>query len=107
MMENYLPGMPGDHPNWKNAVSMNSMSSGIDFSIFDYADELKVPKYMVYGTEAVSKGGAIRLYDQLTSLKERLVIEGAGHFDLYWKPEYVDPAVNGITDFLRKQISIR
>jgi fermentation-respiration switch protein FrsA (DUF1100 family) len=105
MREYYLPGKPGDVPNWKNEVSLVSLGAVLSFSVFNYTHMLEpVPVYMVYGDVAVSAGGAIRFYDALKGPKERLVIEGAGHFDLYWMPEYVDPAVEGIANFLQKHI---
>ncbi len=106
MMEYYIPGAPGNVPTWKNGASIMSFTPVMDFSIYDYVDDLEVPLYMVYGTEAVSKDGAIRLYDRLTGSKERLVLENAGHFDIYYKPEFVDPAVDGIAEFLNKQIGV-
>lgn len=106
MMTYYLPGKPGGMPAWKNIVSMNAISAGLDYSIFDRADNLKVPTYMVYGTEAESIDGSIRLYDQIKSSKEKLVLEGASHFETYYKPEYVNPAVEGISNFLKRQISL-
>jgi alpha/beta superfamily hydrolase len=105
MMEYYIPGAPGNVPTWRNAASLMSFAPVIDFSIYDYADDLEVPIYMVYGSEAVSKDGPERLYDQLTGTKDRLIIEGAGHFDLYWMPEYVNPAVGGLTEFFNQYIN--
>jgi fermentation-respiration switch protein FrsA (DUF1100 family) len=106
MGEYYLPGKPGDVPNWKNSVSMLSLASMVGrvdyFEVVDRFDS--TPVYMVYGTEAFSKPGAVRFYDMLNGPKDRLVFEGAGHFDIYWMPEYVDPAVEGITEFLNKYV---
>ncbi len=33
-----------------------------------------------------------------------MVIEGAGHYDLYDKPEYVDPAVGHLADFYTRRL---
>lgn len=103
MMTYYLPSKPGDVPTWSNDLTLFSLVPVIDFSIFEYSDRFEsMPFYIVYGSEAVSKDGAEMLYDQLTGPKERLIVEGAGHFELYWMPEYVDPAVEGIDNFLKK-----
>jgi fermentation-respiration switch protein FrsA (DUF1100 family) len=105
MREYYLPGMPGDVPNWKNEVSLVSVSAVLSFSVFNYAHMFEsIPVYVVYGDKAVSADGAIKFYDMLNGPKERLVVEGAGHFDLYWMPQYVDPAVEGISAFLGKYV---
>jgi fermentation-respiration switch protein FrsA (DUF1100 family) len=102
MAEYYLPDMPGDVPNWKNSVSLLSLVPTLEWpERFDIADRFDAtPVYVVYGAEATTKDGAIHFYDQLNGPKERLVLEGAGHFDIYWMPEYVDPAVDGISEFL-------
>jgi uncharacterized protein len=106
MREYYLPGQPGAVPNWKNELSMLSMEPMLSFSIYNYTHMFDaVPVYMVYGDKAVSAEGAIKFYDALNGPKEKLVIEEAGHFDLYWKPEYVDPAVEGIAKFLKNMSS--
>ena len=105
MMTYYLPGKPGNVPTWSNDVSMFSFVPVLGFSIFEYDEEVdRVPTYVVYGDEAVSKDGAIRFYDMVDGQKDRLVLEGAGHFDVYWKPEFVNPAVEGINAFFRKSM---
>jgi len=38
-------------------------------------------------------------HQQINGPKKRVIAEGANHFDLYWKPEYVDPAVADILSF--------
>jgi hypothetical protein len=83
-----------DHLQNTQVILKNQRHSYL--SIFNYIRLLEpVPVYMVYGDKAASKTGAIRLYDALNGPKERLVIEGAGNFYLYWMPEYVNPAVEG------------
>jgi fermentation-respiration switch protein FrsA (DUF1100 family) len=75
----------------------------VDF--FKVADKLSsTPVYMVYGTDAFSKSGAVKFYDMVNAKKDRLVIEEAKHFDIYWQPEYVEAAVEGIYEFLKKYI---
>lgn len=106
MMTYYLPGKPGGTPTWKNIVSLNAISAGLDYSVFDRADNLKVPTYMVYGTEAESIEGSVRLYEQIKSPKEKLVLQGATHFETYYKPKYIEPAIEGITAFLNHQVTL-
>ena len=106
MREYYLPGKPGDVPNWKNALSLMSMNSVLSFSVYNFTHLFDaVPVYMVYGDKAFTADGGIKFYDAINGPKKRLVVKGAGHFDLYWKPEYVDPAVEGISNFLKSYIS--
>ncbi len=103
MMEYYLPGTPGGVPNWSNDLSALSVLPVIEFSIFDYPRGFDtIPTLTVYGSEAVSKDGAMMFYDMVGGPKEELVLEGAGHFELYWMPEYVGPAVEKIDEFFKK-----
>jgi fermentation-respiration switch protein FrsA (DUF1100 family) len=105
MREYYLPGKPGDVPTWVNGLSAMSTGPMLSFSIYDFTHMFDaVPVYMVYGDKAVSAPGGVRLYEALNGPKERLVIEGSDHFELYWRPEYVGPAVEGIANFLRGQM---
>ena len=106
MTEYYLPGKPGDVPNWRNELSLLSLVPVIDFSIFDSTDRLDAtPVFVAYGTEAVSRDGAVRFYEELGGPKDRIVLEGAGHFDLYWKPELVAPVADRIAEFFRAEMA--
>ena len=105
MREYYLPGKPGDVPTWRNELSLLSMNSVLSFSVYNFTHLLEaVPVYVVYGDQAITADGAIKFYDAINGPKEKLVAEGAGHFDLYWKPEYVGPAVEGISNFMKSHI---
>lgn len=107
MDDYYLEGKPGYAPTWENHFSMISMKPVMEwYDFFAAAEEYTdTPVYMVYGTEAFSRHGASTFYDMIKSDKERLILEGAGHFDIYWMPEYVDPAVEGVTSFLYEQVN--
>ena len=106
MRDYYLAGKPGDVPNWKNELSLLSLGPTLSFSIYNFTNFFdSVPVYMVYGELAASAAGAQRFYDAIKGPKEKLVIKGARHFDLYWKPECVNPAVEGISRFLKNQVS--
>jgi fermentation-respiration switch protein FrsA (DUF1100 family) len=102
----YLPGMPGDVPNWRNSLSMISIVSAVEWmDFFEPANHFdSTPLFMVYGAKAYSKDSAVKFYDMTKGLKDRLILEGAGHFDIYWMPEYVEPAVEGITNFINENL---
>lgn len=106
MMEYYLPDRPGDVPNWRNELSLISMETILSFSIYDFEHMFDgVPTVMAYGDQAVTAEGAQRFYDAIseradTAARDLLVVEGAGHFDLYWRPEYVEPAADRVADFV-------
>ena len=100
MRDYYLPGMPGEAPNWKNELSLLSSKAVLSFSIYDYTHMFDaVPVFMAYGDKAVSVKGAVRFYEALNGPKEMIKREGAGHFDLYWRPEHVEPIADGIATF--------
>ncbi len=103
MMEYYLPGKPGDTPTWKNELSLLSVTSTLGFSAFDFIKFFDdVPTLIVYGSEAITRDGAQRFYNEVQGKKELLVVDGSGHFELYWKPEYVNQAVDKIDAFLKE-----
>ena len=102
MRDYYLSGKPGDTPNWKNKASLIGSYTLYGFSIFNYTKLLdSIPKYVAYGDQAVSKGGAIRFVNE-TNPEKVTVIEGEGHFDLYWKPEHVNKISDEITVFYKE-----
>ena len=102
-MEYYLPGKPGDCPTWQNQLSLLSVPSTLGFSAFDFTRFFDaIPTLIIYGDQAVTKDGAQRFYDEVKGPKELLVVEGSGHFELYWKPEFVNQAVEKIDSFLKK-----
>jgi fermentation-respiration switch protein FrsA (DUF1100 family) len=102
MRDYYLPGKPGDVPNWKNKVSLIGTYTLYGFSIFNYTKLLEsTPIYVAYGDQAVSKGGAIRFVNE-TNPEKVTVIEGQGHFDLYWKPEHVKKISDEILAFYKE-----
>ena len=104
MRDYYLPGKPGDVPNWKNKGCLNESYTLYGFSIFNYTKLLEsIPKYVAYGDQAVSKGGAIRFINE-TNPEKVTVIEGEGHFDLYWKLEHVEKISDEISAFYKQYI---
>jgi len=105
MMEYYNPDSPGGGycDNWNNKLNAISIEGMASFQVFDYCDLYEgIPALVIYGDQAITKEGAQKMYDLLNGPKELMVVEGAGHFDLYWKPEFVSQAVNRIDEFLSK-----
>ena len=103
MMTYYLPGKPGDVPTWSNNLSYMSLSPVIQFNIFDHTDDFNnKPIVMAYGSEAVSKQGAQRFYNAVNGKKEKIMLKGADHFDMYYKSEYVKPVADKFDEFFRK-----
>ena len=101
----YLEGMPGDVSTWKNSVNVKSVNLMNSFNIYDYAFFFDaIPVLTVVGDEAITTPGAVKFYDMINGPKEKLEIEGSDHFELYWKPEYVNPAVEKISAFYKSNM---
>ena len=104
MRDYYLAGKPGDVPTWKNQVAANSQYSLYGFSIFNYTKLFDpIPIYLAYGDEAVSKPGAVRFAEEVKPEKVT-VINGAGHFDLYWRPEHVQRIADEVAAFFQQHM---
>ena len=101
MRDYYLAGKPGDVPTWKNQVAANSQYSLYGFSIFNYTKLFDpIPIYLAYGAEAVSNPGAKRFAEEVQPEKVT-EIPGAGHFDLYWRPEHVEKISDEVATFFQ------
>lgn len=99
----YLPGKPGDVPNWKNELNIYYFEEFISYNPFEMLPALNkrgIPFFMAYAENGYSTEKLNEFYDSVeTADKELVVVEGAGHFDLYYKPEIVDPLVEKISSF--------
>ena len=106
MMTYYLPGKPGGDPacpNWKNQTNLYNYESMLSFSAFNIMHMMAgVPVFMALGSEAYTVDNSKEFFENVTGPKEMHFVEGAGHFDLYWKPEHVTPIAKAFADFLRK-----
>lgn len=86
--------------NWKNALNMSGIENILGMTVFQVIDLLEgVPYFLAIGTEAYGYKHATRFYDELNAPKDKLVLEGVNHFDMYWKPEYVNPVTKNIVAF--------
>ncbi|MEV7159059.1 alpha/beta hydrolase [Streptomyces misionensis] len=63
------------------------------------------PLLMIVGTEAVTRHMTTEAFADAQEPKELLWIDGAGHVDLYDKPEYVGPAVGKLVGFFGAQLA--
>jgi hypothetical protein len=107
MMQYYPPGAPGDVPNWKNKVNAYKAENFIfKYSPFNYTSKYKnKPFFMAYADGGYSTELLQKFYDEIfVDDKDLLVCKNATHFDLYYKPEYVDPIVERVTNIFNKHI---
>ncbi len=90
----------GITPNWKNSLNMSGIENLLGMTVFQVIDLLEeVPFFLATGTEAHGYKHAVKFYDEVNAPKEQLILDGVNHFDVYWKPEYVNPITEKITAF--------
>jgi uncharacterized protein len=63
------------------------------------------PILQIIGERAVTAWMAIEAHQRATGPKEIYWINGASHVDLYDKKEYIDPAVDKLTDFFNNHLN--
>ena len=94
------------HPN---STFLYTMSSLLDLMTWDATanmDLIEQPLLMMAGSEADTKYMTDEAFTKATNAKnkELFVIEGATHIQTYWKPEYVNQAVNKLTVFFGENL---
>lgn len=96
------------HPNAGNKFQFTrSISRIFTFDAFHLLEELlQQPLLVVAGSEADSLWMSTELFGRArVTGKEFLLVEGAGHMDLYDVPQYVDQAVAKATEFFGKHLA--
>lgn len=94
------------HPN---STFLYTMSSLLDLMTWDAAtnmDLITQPLLMIAGSKADTKYMTDETFSKATNAKSKVlfILDGATHIQSYWKPEYVDKAVNKLTDFFNKNL---
>lgn len=93
----------GQHPNSSNQLRFVSVASVIAFDAFHLVEELLTqPLHVVVGNRVGSFGSyrdGYEVFRRAFSDKSLHVVDGAGHYDLYDKPKFVDEAVETLTAF--------
>lgn len=94
------------HPNSTFRYTMSSLLELMSFDAASNMDLINQPLLMIAGSKADSLymsqsafGDAVNAKD-----KELYLIEGATHIETYWKPEYVNQAVERLTRFYGKSL---
>lgn len=92
------------HPN---STFLYTKSSLLDLMTWDAATNLDLidqPLLMIAGSKADTKYMSDEAFSKATNAKSKefFVIDGATHIQSYWKPEYVEQAVNKLNGFFGK-----
>lgn len=93
-------------PSWKNMVRFSTMDAVYGYDAFYLADSLLTqPLQIAVGTKLGAFGsnqdGHALFNTAASEVKDIMVMEGASHFDLYDKPEFVDPVVDKLSAFYK------
>jgi len=94
------------HPN---STFIYSTSSLLDLMTWDAAanmDLINQPLLMMAGSKSDTKYMTDEAFPKAVNAKnkELFIIDGATHIQTYWKPEYVEKAVNKLVDFFGKNL---
>ncbi|VVT09898.1 alpha/beta hydrolase [Rhizobium sp. EC-SD404] len=97
------------HPNSTNRLLFTSYGQLLSFDAFNLVPELLTqPLQVIVGGKRGSTG-QYEAGQRLIELspaddKDFFVVDGAGHYDMYYKPEYVTPAIDRLTPFYTKHL---
>lgn len=92
------------HPNSTNRLLFRSYGNLLGFDAFNLVPELlRQPLQVIVGGRRGSTGqyeAGQRLFGLSSATKKDFfVVEGAGHYDMYFKSEYVDQAIDRLASF--------
>ena len=98
----------GQNPHSTNRLHFESMSRILGYDGFHLADRLLAqPVLVVVGGRlgaTFSYADGKRLFELARNRQGFVVVEGAGHYDLYDKDAYVDQAVEALAGFYEAQL---
>lgn len=93
----------GFHKNSTNRRLFRGDALLLGFDAFHLVEELLTqPIQIIVGGRlgtTFSYADGLQLYEQANSKKDFFVVEGAGHYDMYDKPEYINQAVKKLEAF--------
>ncbi|MFD7072621.1 alpha/beta hydrolase [Nocardioides sp. NPDC059952] len=96
----------GGHPNAKNRYVVTSV--GLHMGYFPFAQLETIsprPLLLIAGENAETLNFSKNAYRMAQEPKELMVLPGASHFDLYDRPQYVEPAVERMAEFFTKHLA--
>lgn len=101
----------GGHPGSTNRRLARSDALLLGYDAFHLVDQLMTQplQVIVAGRKGVtgSYEAGLKLWELAPSPVDLMVVEGAGHYEMYDVPEYVDQAVDRLADFYREYLPAR
>ena len=102
--EYYISG-PTAHPRSAKFLTWSSIDHMAFFDAFSLVNLIgQRPLLMIVGNRAVTAWMSIYAFQNAVGPKELHWIDGASHNDLYYKKQYVDPAVEKLTGFFTQNL---
>ena len=94
------------HPNSTFLYTTSSLMDLMAWNATDDIDLIDQPLLMIAGSNAQTLYLTLDAFPKATNAKnkELFLIEGAAHIETYWKPEYVNQAVNKLVDFYQNNL---
>jgi fermentation-respiration switch protein FrsA (DUF1100 family) len=62
------------------------------------------PLLSIVGTRAATSWMSVETFQKAVDSKEIFWLDGASHLDLYGKQQYLDPAIDKLTDFFHDNL---
>lgn len=95
----------GHHENATGNFKFTSNIYQMEFFPFSQIETISPrPLLLIAGSEAQSLYFSEEAYEKAREPKELFIVDGAAHFDMYDKPEYVNPSVDKLTEFFNENL---
>lgn len=93
------------HPRSENKYIFSNYAQQAAFTAFDRPEFISPrPVMFIVGENAESAYFSKEAYDKIPENKEYVVVPKATHIEMYYKPEYVNQAVEKLTKFYSKNL---
>jgi len=95
----------GQHPNSPNWFLLRSVEDIVEYSSYEHVDMISPrPLLMIAGTKADTRYFSEMAIEKAKAPRELFLVEGAMHVDMYDKEQYVDPAVEKLSNFYKQYL---
>lgn len=95
----------GSHPNAQNQYVVTSPGLHMAYYPLEHMDLIAPrPVLLIAGEKAETRKFSQQAYDNARQPKELVILPGASHFDLYDKPQFVNPAADRLAAFFAKSL---
>ena len=94
------------HHRSVNKYIFSNYAQQAAFTAFDHPELISPrPVMFIVGENAESAYFSKEAYDKISENKEYIVVPNATHIEMYYKPDYVNQAVENLTEFYCKNLN--